>query len=98
MGRKNPVQHKPVAHTAVEASVLARNAENGIKENNERGQAIVGKIREHYSIQEELAIHRKAIKKLLDRAGIVDAEFSEYYAVVEAAKVEVDENQQEHHN
>ena len=49
-------------------------------------------------IQEELAIHRKAIKKLLDRAGIVDAEFSEYYAVVEAAKVEVDENQQEHHN
>ncbi len=98
MARKNPVQHKPVAQTAVEASVLARNAENGIKENNERGQAIVGKIREHYSIQEELAIHRKAIKKLLDRAGIVDAEFAEYYAVVETAKVEVDENQQEHHN
>lgn len=41
-----------------------------------------------YDLNEELAIHRKAIKKILDTLGIEDTEFEEYNRVCESAKVE----------
>ena len=41
-----------------------------------------------YDLNEELAIHRKAIKKILDTLGIEDTEFEEYNNVCESAKVE----------
>ena len=93
MSRKNPVQHQSVSEANIEAQVVAKNAENGIKDGSEKGQAIVAKIRSRYSIQEEMAIQRKAIKKLLAAAGINDEEFAEYDAFVENAKAEYAEEQ-----
>ena len=42
----------------------------------------------HYDLNEELAIHRKAIKKILDALDISYPEFEEYNQVCESAKVE----------
>lgn len=94
MARKQAVKHIRVEQSAIQASVKADNAERGIKDGTERGQAIVGRIRERYSIQEECAILRKAINKLA-HGQQPDQEFFDYNEFVEAAKVEVD-NQENH--
>lgn len=96
MGRRNPVKHVPVEETAIEANVKASVAENGIKDFEVRGQAIVGKIRERYSIQHEMAIQRKTIAKILNHFNLTDAEFDEYNQFVESCKAEVDSEEHNH--
>lgn len=90
MARRNPVIHTPVEETAVSAFVKADNAERGIKEVDVRGQAIVAKIRERYSIQAEEAILRKAIYKLA-LGQQPSEEFFDYHNYVEECKKEVDD-------
>lgn len=86
---------KRVKDQAVVAVVKAENAERGIKDNDERAMAIVGKIREQYSIQAEAAILRKAIHKLA-LGERPDQEYFDYYEYVEQCKAEVDAEQENH--
>ncbi len=90
MARKNPVKHIGVEETAISASIIANNAERGIKDADARSMSIVAKIREQYSIQAEAAILRKAIHKLA-LGQQPDAEYFTYYDFVEQCKAEVDE-------
>lgn len=46
-------------------------------------------VRKNYTLTEELAIHRKALRKILDKLGIEDEEFDKYDAFVEAHKNKV---------
>lgn len=46
-------------------------------------------VRKNYTLTEELAIHRKALRKILDKLGIEDEEFDKYDAFVEAHKDKV---------
>ena len=66
------------------------NAEVAIEMNGDSdsySQQVVQKIREkEISPSVEFAIHRKAIKAILDKLGITDEEFETYNTLVENAK------------
>lgn len=48
------------------------------------------------SLSQELAILRKAVKKILDNLGIVDEEFEEYNKIAEEVKVQVKDEEMSH--
>lgn len=60
-----------------------------VKDTDAKSNAINDWVRKDYTLTEELAIHRKAIKKILDKLEIADEEFDKYDAFVEAHKEKV---------
>lgn len=97
MARNIPVKHTPVEETAIAASVRAENAQREVEDTTDYGKSVVGGIREHYSLQEELALHRKAIRHLIAKYGAENdeelAEFIVYDNVAEQVKAEIKEKE-----
>ena len=62
-----------------------------VKDTDAKSNAINDWVRKDYTLTEELAIHRKAIKKILDKLEISDEEFDKYDTFVEAHKEKVKE-------
>lgn len=82
------------------ALAKANNVQRATEDNTDFGKGVVGGIREHYSMQEELALHRKALAHLIAKYGAQNdeelAEFVEYNTLVEQIKADIKENEQEH--
>lgn len=81
-----PVIKKRVEAVADEALEQSRKAEF-VGENVARSKEINRKVRERYSLSDELAIMRKALAKL----GIDYSQLEEYNAFVEQCKQEVED-------
>lgn len=60
-----------------------------VTDTDAKSLAINDWVRKNYALTEELAIHRKALRKILDKLGIEDEEFNKYDAFVEAHKDKV---------
>lgn len=82
------------------ALAKANNVQRATEDNTDFGKGVVGGIREHYSMQEELAIHRKALAYLIAKYGAQNdeelAEFVAYNTLVEQVKAQIKENELEH--
>lgn len=60
-----------------------------VTDTDAKSLAINDWVRKSYTLTEEIAIHRKALRKILDKLGIEDGEFDKYDSFVEAHKEKV---------
>lgn len=81
------------------ALAKAQNTQRQVEDNTDFGKGVVGGIREHLSMQEELALHRKAIMHLINKYGANNdeelAEFVAYNDLVEEIKANIKEKEHE---
>lgn len=89
------MEYKPKDPT-VKKVEEALDASSKVRDTDERSIAIVNKIRERYTLTEEVGILRKVVQHLIVLLNVDVSElpeFEEYNAYVEAAKQEVSKPQ-----
>lgn len=90
------VKHVRAAEQAAIALVKATNAQREVEDNTDYGKGVVGGIRQNYTLQEELALHRKALMHLINKYGANNdeelSEFVAYNSFVEQVKEDVKEH------